>query len=73
MSMDNALTVRRVVAHDRPTLDEGITKAVQEMMTATGQLNPSGLLISRLEDTVVQIELTDSVPFGYIEQRDFRP
>ena len=66
-------TSRDIVAYDRASLDRDITSTVGDMIEIAPLVNPKGLLISRLQDTVARVEFYDAVPFGSIQERDCRP
>lgn len=61
-----------VVAQDRSSMDRGISAAVEQLIEIALRLATDGIRITRLEGGISRIGLTNSVPFGYIEERDCR-
>jgi hypothetical protein len=62
-----------VLAQDRESMDRGLNAAVELMTEVAVGLAAHGILVSRLDDGLFRVGLSELVPFGYTEQRDCRP
>ncbi|MGY2746702.1 hypothetical protein [Arthrobacter sp. UYCu723] len=61
-----------VVAQDRESMDRGLNAAVEQMTEVAVRLATHGILVTRLDDRLFRVGLSELVPFGYTEQRDCR-
>ena len=53
-------------------MDERINAAVEEMKGLALQCRTGGILVTRHEPGRFTVAISDSVPYGYTEQRDYR-
>jgi hypothetical protein len=61
-----------IKVHDRASMDQCITEAVNRMIEGSLRQRTHGILVTRLGDGHFVVGLSNAVPFGYTEQLDFR-
>ncbi|WP_139006256.1 hypothetical protein [Arthrobacter crystallopoietes] len=61
-----------VQVESRAAMDERINAAVEEMKGLALQCRTGGILVTRHEPGRFTVAISDSVPYGYTEQRDYR-
>ena len=61
-----------VQVESRAAMDERINAAVEEMKGLALQCRTGGILVTRHEPGRFTVAISDSVPYGYTEQRDHR-
>ncbi|MCW2132701.1 hypothetical protein B0G38_001866 [Arthrobacter sp. VKM Ac-2550] len=61
-----------IKVRNRASMDQCITTAVNRMIECALRQRAHGILVTRLGDGHFVVSLSDSVPFGYTEQFDFR-
>ena len=58
-----------VTVRDRASMESQLDAAVSRVRSAVGHDRPSGILVTRRGSDEVTVELSDTVPFGMIHER----
>lgn len=61
-----------IKVRDRASMVRCITAAVERMIESARRQAPHGILVTRLGDGHVVVDLSQTVLFGYTEELDFR-